>query len=195
MLGGIHTKLLTRVRRCLRGSVADQFVDRQDGAAAVEFAIVAAPFLALLFAILETALVFFAGQVLESAAADSARLVMTGQAQAGGFDQNKFRQEVCNRVYGLFDCANGIHVDVREYSMFKDLDFKKPVDADGKLIKNFTFDPGRPSCVVVVRVFYEWPVVASLLGFNLADMASGRRLLTATSAFRNEPFANGGSTC
>ena len=34
-----------------------------------------------------TAIVFFAGQALETAAADSARLIMTGQAQTQGFSQ------------------------------------------------------------------------------------------------------------
>ncbi len=43
-----------------------------NGAAAVEFALVAVPFLALTFAMMETAFVFFAGQTLEAAAADSA---------------------------------------------------------------------------------------------------------------------------
>ena len=41
-------------------------VRQQDGAAAVEFALVAAPFLAMVFAIMETAIVFFAGQALET---------------------------------------------------------------------------------------------------------------------------------
>ena len=57
-----------------------RFVRRDDGATVIEFAIVIMPFLALLFAILETALVFFAGQVLETAVTDASRLVMTGQA-------------------------------------------------------------------------------------------------------------------
>ena len=74
--------------------------------------------LALIFAILETAIVFFAGQVLETATADSARLVMTGQAQKGGLSQEQFKAEVCKRVLGLFDCDGGIKVDVRTYSSF-----------------------------------------------------------------------------
>jgi len=52
----------------LPGPIARIFVLRQDAAAAVEFALVAAPFLALIFAIVETALVFFADQTLEVAA-------------------------------------------------------------------------------------------------------------------------------
>ena len=59
-------------RACrLAESTAGRFARRQDGGAAVEFGLVAAPFLALLFAIMETAIVFFAGQALETAAADS----------------------------------------------------------------------------------------------------------------------------
>ena len=35
---------------------------------------------------------------------------------------------------------------------------------------------------------YEWPVYASLLSFNLADLSGNKRLLIATAAFRNEPY-------
>ena len=70
------------------------FAKREDGAAAVEFAIVVAPFLALLFAILETALVFFAGQTLETAVSDSARLILTGQAQTASFSLRAVFQSV-----------------------------------------------------------------------------------------------------
>ncbi|HEY2229486.1 MAG TPA: TadE/TadG family type IV pilus assembly protein [Xanthobacteraceae bacterium] len=51
------------------------FARREDGAAALEFAIVAAPFLALILATAQTTLAFFAGQVLESAATDASRII------------------------------------------------------------------------------------------------------------------------
>src|SRR2546423_406619 len=97
-------KTVYAVRRLLR---------QQDGAVAVEFGLVAAPFLALVFAIMETAIVFFSGQALETAVADSARLIMTGQAQSQGLTQATFKTEVCKKIYGLFDCQNGVYVDVR----------------------------------------------------------------------------------
>ena len=90
---------------------------------------VAAPFLAMIFAIMETAIVFFAGQALETAGADSARLIMTGQAQTQGFDQAKFKQAVCAKIYGLFDCAGGLYVDVKNYSSFAAINTAKPIDA------------------------------------------------------------------
>ena len=70
-------------RFTLRKALA-RFRGNRRGSAAVEFALVAPMFFGLLFAIIETALVFFSGQVLETIAQDSARAILTGQAQAQG---------------------------------------------------------------------------------------------------------------
>ena len=188
MFNTIKTALATRFRRGLRGSAARRFVRQQDGAVAVEFALVAAPFLALVFAIIETAVVFFASQALETAAGDSARLIMTGQAQKQSMDQATFKQAVCTKIYGLFDCANGVSVDVKTFTSFSSISLPNPLDTSGVMTNNFTYQPGGPGQIVVVRLFYQWPVYVSLLGFNLADMAGGHRLLAATVAFRNEPY-------
>ncbi len=169
-------------------SVIQRFKRSKDGAAAVEYALVAAPFLALVFAILETALVFFASQVLETAAADSARLILTGQAQTSGLNQTQFKQEVCNRIYGLFDCNSGIKVDVRTYNSFSSANMSKPIDANGNVTFTPSYQPGSPGDIIVVRLLYEWPVYVSLLGLNLSDLSNGKRLIMATSAFRNEPY-------
>src|SRR5262245_50403943 len=141
----------------------------------------------LIVAIMETALVFFAGQTLETAAADSARLIMTGQAQQQGFNQQAFKDAVCARVFGLFDCASGVSVDVKTYTNFASVNMSPPLDAQGNFVDNFTYQPGCPG-IVVVRLFYQWPIAISLLGLN--NMSNGKRLLTATSAFRNEPYAS-----
>jgi Flp pilus assembly protein TadG len=178
-------------RACrLAVSTAGRFARRQDGSAAVEFGLVAAPFLALLFAIMETAIVFFAGQALETAAADSARLIMTGQAQTQGFDATAFKNAVCAKIYGLFDCQNGVNVDVRTFSSFANVTMPNPVDAQGNFQNNFQYQPGGPGDIVVVRLFYQYPVYVSLLGFNLSNVNGGKRLLASTAAFRNEPYSN-----
>jgi len=181
-------KFAARARRLLGLKVVRRLTRQEDGAAAVEFAMVAAPFLALVFAIMETAMVFFAGQVLETAAADSARLIMTGQAQNQSLDQAAFKDAVCSRIYGLFNCTGGIYIDVKTYTSFATVDTTPPIDQNGELINNFIYQPGQPGDIVVVRLFYQWPVYVPLLGFNLADMAGGKRLMAATVAFRNEPY-------
>src|SRR5262245_34610674 len=94
MLDPLWTRL-AKLRGRPRTASVQLFVDGADGASAVEFALIAAPFLALLFAILETALIFFSGQVLEAAVQDSARLIFTGQAQNAGYSQQQFKDQVC----------------------------------------------------------------------------------------------------
>ena len=169
--------------------VARKFVRRNDGAAMIEFAIVVVPFLALLFAIIETALVFFASQVLETAVADSARLIMTGQAQTQNLNATTFKTQVCARIFGLFDCANGIKIDVRTYASFANASTAKPIGTDGNIdTSNFGFQPGQPGDIVVVRMVYQWPTFVRTFGLNVSDLANGNRLVMATAAFRNEPY-------
>jgi Flp pilus assembly protein TadG len=163
------------------------------GSAAVEFALVAPVFFALFFAILETGLVFFAGQTLETATQDVSRLVMTGQAQGIGYTQDQFKDEVCKHILGLLDCQNGVYVDVQSYSSFGSVAIIDPV-ADGKFVPTTVYKPGNACDVVVVRLFYQWPLFVVGLGYDMSNLAGNKRLLIATAAFRNEPFGSGSCT-
>jgi Flp pilus assembly protein TadG len=183
MIQDVKPGLLKRFNGRLR-----RFARQKDGSAAVEFGLIAAPFLAMVFAIMETAIIFFAGQALETAAADSARLILTGQAQSSGYDQTRFKQAVCSKVYGLFNCNGGLKVDVKNYSNFASISTSKPI-VNGQANITESYSPGGPGDIVVVRLMYQWPVYVSLLGLNLADNGSNR-LLMATVAFRNEPYTN-----
>jgi len=68
------------------------FAGNRRGSAAVEFALVAPVFFALLFAIIESAMVFFAGQVLETGVQDSGRLLYISQNVNQGAVQAGFLQ-------------------------------------------------------------------------------------------------------
>jgi Flp pilus assembly protein TadG len=148
--------------------------------------------LALIFAILETALVFFANQTLEVAATDAARLIMTGQAQSAGYTQSTFKtQVVCNLLQtgvSLFDCENGVQVDVQTYSSYSAVNSTPPVNNGQLDTSNMGYNPGGAGQIVVVRLYYQWPIYVTLLGNNLDNLSGGKRLLVATSVFRNEPF-------
>jgi len=61
MFGNMQARWSRAIKRPLKWAVVRRFIHQQDGATAVEFAMVAAPFLAMMFAIIETAIVFFAG--------------------------------------------------------------------------------------------------------------------------------------
>jgi Flp pilus assembly protein TadG len=161
---------------------------REDGTAALEFAVVAAPFLALLFAIMESALMFLASQTLESAALNSSRLVLTGQAQNQGYSMASFQQSVCQALASIFNCGN-VLVDVRTATNFCSANTSLPV-SNGQLQNNFTYSPGNPGDIVVVRLMYQWPTYVSLLGLSkaLSNMSGNSNLLMASAAFRNEPY-------
>lgn len=172
-------KLVSRLNR--RGFGRDR-----SGVAAVEFALVAMPFFALLFAVLQTALIFFAGQVLESGVSEAARMIRTGQAQAQGFDQAKFKQEVCDHIFGLISCSDSLNLDVRTYPSFDQV--KTTKYENGEFVDDFKYEPGVGGDIVVVRAFFEWPIIMPLMGVNQGDMDNGNLLLASAIVFRNEPF-------
>jgi Flp pilus assembly protein TadG len=165
-----------------------RFRRNRRGSAAVEFAMVAPMFIALLFAILESAMVFFASQVLETVTQDSARMIMTGQEQTASQSQAQFKSVVCSKINALFDCANGITVDVTSASQFGTISLTNPVDASCNYSPPNHYLPGGPGDTVVVRVFYQWPIFVTGLGFNLSCGSGSKLVLTATAAFQNEPY-------
>lgn len=170
--------------------------DDRSGATAIEFAIVSVPFLALMFAIIEVSMVFFGTFALESAVDQASRMIRTGQAQQQGFDKDRFKDEICGKVFGLFDCQAGLKFDVRPVDSFGGVgSLHAPLADGGGLDDNgFDFNPGNGGDVIVVRVFYVWDLFAAIpdeiggIRIGLSNMPGGGRLVTATGAFRNEPF-------
>jgi Flp pilus assembly protein TadG len=169
-------------------SVLRRFRRNRGGSAAVEFALVAPVFFALLFAIIETALVFFAGQVLETIAQDSARQILTGQAQTAGMTQADFKALVCSKIPALFTCGN-VYVDVQSYPAFTNVNIASQIDGGKNFIPNMQYCPGQAGDIVVMRLFYKWQLFVTGLGYNISNLTGSQRLLSATVAFRNEPFA------
>ncbi|MGJ5207512.1 TadE/TadG family type IV pilus assembly protein [Bradyrhizobium sp. HKCCYLR20261] len=165
------------------------FVKDNRGATAVEFGLVAAPFLALVVALIQTFLVFFAQQLLEAVVQQSARLVMTQQVQIQGLSQDAFKQEVCKKIRIFFNCS-GLMVDLQVANAWSSANTGMPsltYNSQGQVTNTWKFSPGGPGDIVVLRVMYVWPVMLGPLGFNLSNLSSGNRLIMATAAFQNEP--------
>ena len=161
----------------------------EDGATAVEFALVAAPFFYLLLAIFETGIMLFSEYVIDNGTAQASRLIRTGQAK--DFTQQQFKDEVCSGLAAFLDCQNRLYVDVQAFADFSSVNSISAVDGDGELTDDVTlnsnFNPGTELQVVVVRVYYDWKLFTPGISY-LADLANGRRLLSSSAAFRNEPF-------
>lgn len=174
-------------RRLLACRAVRRLVRKEDGAAAIEFAAVGAPFFFLLFAIIETGLMLWGSQTLETAVADAGRMIMTGQAQTKGFDQTQFKQDVCARLAGgLLNC-NNVYLDVQTKPTFAQFNRTVPFDAEGNFQPGQVgYQPGGPDAIVLVRAFYQWPLFIP----RPTDKFSmpTKHLIVATAAFRNEPF-------
>lgn len=170
---------LFRAVRSFRG-------DRK-ASAAVEFAFIAPIFFALLFAILDVAMIFFAGQTLETATQTAARLILTGQAQNGGYSRTQFKTDFCNNIVALITCSN-VDIDVASFNSFGNVTLTNPVNNGTYSNSGFGYSPGNAGDTVVVRAFYQWPIFVPTFGFNPSNVAGNKYLLTSTAAFRNEPY-------
>jgi Flp pilus assembly protein TadG len=183
-----------------RRNILRRFGRSHRASAAVEFALVAPVFFALLFAIIETALMFFASQVLETITQNGARMISTGQAQTGQVascavagvstpcTQASFKTYICSQIPALFSCTN-LYVDVESYPAFSSINLSSQIDASNNFISNnMQYNPGSSGQIVVVRLFYPWQLFVTGLGYNISNLSSNQRLLVATAAFQNEPY-------
>jgi Flp pilus assembly protein TadG len=170
------------------GQLLRRFRENRKGASAVEFAIVAPLFLVLLFAIIETALMFFAGQVLETMTQDAARMILTGQAQTANYQQADFKTYVCNQIPALFSCANLI-VSVQSFSSPSAANYASLFDSSCN-VPTLSYSPGGPGDTVLVQVGYKWQLFVTGLGYNIADCPNSQKKLVASAAFQNEPYSN-----
>ena len=182
-----ETKEVPARRTGLR-AVCSRFGRDRSGSTAIEFGIIALPLFAMIFAILETALTFLAGQTMDTMVNQTARMIRTGQAQAQGFTAAKFKTEVCAKAYVILNCSANLKLDVQKHATFDSINMQIPRDANGNLKVVENYDPGHGSEIVVVRAYYEWPVIVPKVGTQLDSEPNGKHLLVSTVTFRNEPF-------
>jgi Flp pilus assembly protein TadG len=161
-----------------------------NGSTIVEFAMIAAPLIALLIAIIQTSLTFFTQQVLESTVERSGRQILTGAVQKKNLSKADFRNVVCATLPAYLKCGN-VLIDVQTASSFSTADLSPltiQFDSTGKPINNTAYNPGNPGDIVVMKVLYLWSVAPGPLGFDLSTLSTGQRLLIATAVFKTEPY-------
>jgi len=178
-------RLLRRIRR------------ETKGVAAIEFAIIAPVFFMLLWGIFETGLVFFASQTLTHGLQVTSRQIRTGQAHSDELSPSEFRTMVCNQVNFLLSCdEDKLYIDVQSYSSFGGSSFPPPFDDEGEFdsVNMSHFNIGESgnisggSSIILVRAFYVWPLITPVISRFYANMPGDKRLLSASVAFKNEPF-------
>jgi hypothetical protein len=121
-------------------------------------------------------------------------MIQTGQAQNLVYTQAQFKAYVCSQISTLFSC-NNVYVDVKSYPSFTNVVINSQIDVTKNFINNMQYCPGNAGDIVVVRLFYQWPLIVTGFGFDISNLAGSQRLLSATAAFKNEPFLAGSSAC
>ena len=181
-----------------RETALRRFFKSTDGAAAVEFAMVAAPFIFVLGCICETGLMLFSEYVLQNSVQDAARLVRTGQTSKGDgtvtLAASDFKTKLCTQVSIIIDCANKVTVYVNSASTFASLrsTVGNPVNigpnAAGAAYRA-TYNPGGQLKAAAVVASYDWKFTFPFMSFlsNLPSKTSRR--IYGIAIFRNEPFS------
>jgi Flp pilus assembly protein TadG len=167
----LFASLRNRLRRSGRGSLS------------VEFALLAAPFMVLLFGIIESALMLFNAVIIEGAAQEAARQVRTGVVQNSGDPETAFKTLLCDNLYGIVSC-NSLTYLVETFPSFQASGLTSMFDANGNPI-NPTYADTEPGDIVIVRVATTWAFMTPLIGYAYG---TDSLKLISTVVFRNEPF-------
>jgi Flp pilus assembly protein TadG len=173
-----------------RARDVSRFRAARQGATAIEFALIAPAFLALLIAIFETTIFLFAQQTLQNAALQAGRLIMTGQAQTGNLTQSQFAADICPYVQAVFTCSK-LMINVQNYSSFGGASTGAPTltyNANGTVSNTWSYNTGSPGDVMVLQLIYQWPIVSGPFGYVLPRLSNGTAEMMGVSAFRIEPY-------
>ena len=168
------------------------------GATAVEFAMVALPFFALLFSIMELGMMFLASTTIEAATVAAARQIRTGQLQGGPNNTAAaFKTLVCNGMTWIStsDCMANMSIDVRTFSSFSAISVTPPITNNQIDQTQLTFNAGASCDIVLVRAFYPYTLLTPLLEPGLPNLGANQHLITTAVAFRNENWQAEGPPC
>ncbi len=166
------------------------------GSTAVEFALVAPAFLALMFSTFEVGWFYFVSSQVDAATLNAARLIRTGQAQQQGLDKTEFFNAVCPplRIFG--DCADKVTVEVETFASFAALaaDNSPAVCSNDQpsQINAIPYEPGSDNDIVRMRICFLYKTFNPVIGVNVADADAGTRRVYGAFIFRNEPFSRNG---
>lgn len=159
---------------------------KTDGTTAIEFSLLAVPFVMFVIAIIELSLMFLGDAVLNGAVYDASRVIRTGQAQASGDPEMAFSEALCSQAGLLLDCA-ALEYQVETLESFEEADLEPEFDEDGHMIP-VPFDAGAVSDIVIIRVVYLYPLLTPMIGRFFADSPNNTKLLMATTVMQTEPY-------
>lgn len=169
-----------------------RWVRREEGTTAIEFSLLAIPFVFLVVGIIELSIMYASASMLEGATGSAARLIRTGQIQqaVAGDPQQIFRDALCDYALVLINC-NDVQIEVQVMPSYGDFANFAPVyDGDGNLVPA-GFDAGGVNDRMLIRTAYRYTMATPFIGALLAG-PGGSRLFMSTIVLQTEPYEFGG---
>lgn len=182
----------------------------REGAAAIEFALLAIPYFLVIFAILETFVAFAAEELVSNAVDTMSRKMRTGQitynlGRTTDMNQTQFRQAFCNEISILIRCSatevatpSKLYVDVQTFSTFSAIPTTIPKLSTAKYADintaAFKYTPGGAGTINMVRAYYRWEIITDLVRPYITTIrpSDGSMpnyyLIVATAAFQSEQY-------
>jgi hypothetical protein len=177
----------------------------EKGSSAVEFTLAAILFFAVLFSIVEYAIMAYVNLTMQHAVREGTRFVVTGQAEEDStwdktldsryLRDNRFRAMVAkihSQSMGFFDRVldpdgDIVVEDVSGTDIKKQFeeDFNEDGDTDDPGEKWYAYTPGDPGEIIVIRLHCTWPVITPLIR---PFFSGGNYHFTVASTMRNEQF-------
>ena len=169
-----------------------RFWRAREGAAAVEFGLVAVPFFLLTFGLAEVSMIGFTQTSLDFAVAETSRRIRTGETQGAGKSYSQIQTDLCDQIntFMLLTCNGNLYLDVDRYASFTDAAAGQanPIQNGQLQTGGFGYTPPVASDIVVVRAYYRWRVMTPLFQPIFQNTSGGDRVLVSTMMFRDEPF-------
>ena len=160
---------------------------REDGSTAIEFSLMAIPYVMLTMGIIEVSLMYASASLLEGATSKAARLVRTGQIQqAAGDPEAIFRDAICSYTTALIQCDD-VQIEVVPIDSFADYsNYEATYDEDGNLVPQ-GFDAGGSNDEILIRAVYQYKMMTPFVGQILSG-ATGSRRFVSTIVLQTEPY-------
>jgi Flp pilus assembly protein TadG len=164
------------------------------GNTAIEFAIVATPFMMFIFGLVGCAFYFFIMSSVEKGMDQASRLVRTGQAVTDNMTVDQFKQTICDGAGKWLKCPS-LQIFVTRWPDWASVKPQICVDANKVLITNtapgdspIATYSGTASDIVMVTACYKWNFTSTFPFLKLGNMPDGSLMMQTTTAFRSEPF-------
>ena len=176
-----------------------RFLRSRSGSAAVEFALIAPVFFALMFSLMEAGWLMTKIALTENAVAEIGRDIYRGAAQANSANQDtsitqgSLKQRICSSIPVIPNCVNNVTLEVTTIRGFNDVpSTSAPCQYSFSSLAPpvTTYNPGGSAEISLVRVCITTDVLFPGLGIGLQlpKNLQGRYEIVTSLAFLNEPF-------